>query len=389
MFKSWAVINYFFPYSALMNDDWSAALSEAADGVSAASDALTYETSVAHMFTHIHDSHSFPRGPTLYDALGTQPPPCVAQLVGGQLVVTRIVDSVATQTGVAVGDIIEDIQGEAIAARMARYTQVFPASTQQALNARLESEMVRGNRANIKLSLAKADGSHKTVQVRPDYSYYTYIGDATNGQIYSVLANNIGYVDLTRLTEYQISDMESKLGKTRAIVFDMRGYPHGTAWPLSQWLDKHPNAEYAHFTRRRLAALDLAEGGNISNTLQFASTLLPPQEDNYQGKTYMLIDERALSQAEYTGMILREAANTVFVGSPSNGADGDITFIVLPGGMQSSFTGEGITWPDGSQQQRQGPQPDIAVSPTLAGIRAGKDEVLDAALAAALHDTGG
>jgi C-terminal processing protease CtpA/Prc len=102
-----------------------------------------------------------------------------------------------------------------------------------------------------------------------------------------------------------------------------------------------------------------------------------------------LIDETTISQAEHTGLLFRAAADTVFVGSPTVGADGDITYIALPGGMMSSFTGEAVALPDGTQLQRKGLQPDIAVAPTLAGIRAGKDEVLDAALAAALHDTGG
>ena len=44
------------------------------------------------------------------------------------------------------------------------------------------------------------------------------------------------------------------------------------------------------------------------------------------------------------------------------------------------ITGHDVRFPDDSQLQRRGIQPDIRVSPTIAGIRAGRDEVLERAL---------
>jgi C-terminal processing protease CtpA/Prc len=52
----------------------------------------------------------------------------------------------------------------------------------------------------------------------------------------------------------------------------------------------------------------------------------------------------------------------------------------VPGGLCISFTGEIICHPDGTQLQRRALQPDIAVKPTIAGMRAGKDEVLAKAI---------
>jgi C-terminal processing protease CtpA/Prc len=45
-----------------------------------------------------------------------------------------------------------------------------------------------------------------------------------------------------------------------------------------------------------------------------------------------------------------------------------------------NFSGHDVRWPDGRELQRVGLQPDIHVRPTIAGIRAGKDEVLDRAI---------
>jgi hypothetical protein len=49
------------------------------------------------------------------------------------------------------------------------------------------------------------------------------------------------------------------------------------------------------------------------------------------------------------------------------------------------FSGQGVWHPDGRQLQRLGLQPGIELRPTLAGIRAGKDEVLDRAIAYLQH----
>ena len=101
----------------------------------------------------------------------------------------------------------------------------------------------------------------------------------------------------------------------------------------------------------------------------------------------MLIDERAISQSEHTGLFFEAANRTKFIGSPTAGANGDVTNFSLPGGISVHFSGQGVWHPDGRQLQRLGLQPDIEARPTLAGIRAGKDEVLDKAVEYLQHDS--
>lgn len=52
----------------------------------------------------------------------------------------------------------------------------------------------------------------------------------------------------------------------------------------------------------------------------------------------------------------------------------------LPGDVTVSFTGQGVRWPDGKPLQRRRIEPDVTVAPTIAGLRAGRDEVLERAL---------
>jgi C-terminal processing protease CtpA/Prc len=93
----------------------------------------------------------------------------------------------------------------------------------------------------------------------------------------------------------------------------------------------------------------------------------------------MLIDEQAVSQAEHTGLFFEAANGTTFVGSPTMGANGDVTTLTLPGDIVVSFSGHDVRHADGRQLQRLGLVPHVKVRPTIKGIRDGRDEVLERA----------
>jgi C-terminal processing protease CtpA/Prc len=103
-------------------------------------------------------------------------------------------------------------------------------------------------------------------------------------------------------------------------------------------------------------------------------------QPHYAGKVVVLVDETSLSQAEYTAMAFRAAPQAIVVGSTTAGADGNVSPIGLPGGLRTAISGIGVFYPDKRPTQRIGIVPDVEIRPTIAGIRAGRDEVLEEAL---------
>ena len=79
-------------------------------------------------------------------------------------------------------------------------------------------------------------------------------------------------------------------------------------------------------------------------------------------------------------MAFRSARGSVVVGSTTAGADGNVSPLPLPGGLNTVISGIGVFYPDKRPTQRIGIVPDIEVRPTIAGIRAARDEVLDEAI---------
>ena len=102
--------------------------------------------------------------------------------------------------------------------------------------------------------------------------------------------------------------------------------------------------------------------------------------DYYKGKVVILINEISQSQAEYTTMALRVAPNASVVGSTTAAADGNVSPFFLPGNLRTMISGIGVYYPDGRETQRIGIVPDVEVKPTIEGIRAGRDELLEKAM---------
>ena len=85
---------------------------------------------------------------------------------------------------------------------------------------------------------------------------------------------------------------------------------------------------------------------------------------------------------DQTRQLAVEAATPVtFIGTPSAGANGELREVVLPGKVHVWYSGAEVRHADGRQLQRVGVQPDITVAPSVAGLRAGRDEVLERAQA--------
>jgi len=94
----------------------------------------------------------------------------------------------------------------------------------------------------------------------------------------------------------------------------------------------------------------------------------------------MIVNELSQSQAEYTAMAFRAGINTTIIGSTTAGADGNVSTIMLPGGLRTMISGIGVYYPDGTETQRIGIVPDIEIHPTVEGIRNGRDELLEKAI---------
>ena len=187
-----------------------------------------------------------------------------------------------------------------------------------------------------------------------------------------MLDNNIGYVTLQTIKEDDIAQIKDEFKNTKGIIIDIRNYP-STFVPFS--LGSYfvsSSTPFVKFTN-----------GNVDNPGEFTFTSnleIPSQSKTYKGKLVVLVNELSQSQAEYTSMAFRAGDNTKIIGSTTAGADGNVSAIMLPGGLRTMISGIGVNYPNGGETQRIGIVPDIEVHPTIEGITQGKDELLEKAI---------
>jgi C-terminal processing protease CtpA/Prc len=323
----------------------------------------------------VHDTHCFVSGGELAQFYGVAAPPVELRWIENQPVVTRVFDQ---SLDIHPGDILTHIDGEPYDKRSTELSKRISASTPQSLMSRVTNVLLRGPvgstvRITVRRGAAPPHDVSLTRATSQPFSPYR------TGDAYRPLNPKTGYVDLEKLTNAQVDAMFDAFKDTEAIVMDMRGYPQGTAWSVAPRLAEKQNTIAAHF-QRNLVRPDMNEDTGIMS-LAFDQRIPFTNKPRYTGKTVMLIDERAVSQSEHSGLFYRAANGTKFIGSPTTGANGDVTYFIAPGNVRIGFSGHDVRWPDGRQLQRIGLVPDIEVHATIEGIRAGRDEILDRALA--------
>jgi C-terminal processing protease CtpA/Prc len=306
-------------------------------------------------------------------------PPIYVRPVGGTFAVAGLHGSEPGDR-IRIGDEILAVDGISVRTLAAEIGARISASTPQSLAGRTASWLLLGPEGSTaRLTLHRAGAPDIEVSVKRSLNARSAASrPADPGPAWRRLAPTIGYVDLERLRNQDADKALDDLIDTKAIVFDLRGYPQGTAWVIAPRLalPGHDGAVAAAF--RRPHYVGSGEPGGMNTA--FEQPLPPTSRPHYKGKVIVLIDDRAVSQSEHTALFFKAAAKPIFVGTPTTGADGDITTIVLPGGLIMSFTGHDVRFPDGTRLQRRGIQPDLRVAPTLTDLRAGRDPVLEAGL---------
>lgn len=386
--KFWTTIDQFFPYKKLLDRPWEGRLRGFIQTLEQTHDVQSYQLAVQAMVAQLQDSHGAlcmaqggfadeevePEGVRAF--FGSGHTPAALAMVEGHPVVVRVWAKSQVAKGFLPGDVILSVDGEPVAARMARFRPYLAASTPQRLEWKAANHLLRGPLGQTgQVDVRRVDGTFHSVKVTWSEVGPVLKGQWRTGPEYWVLPGSIGYVDLDRLTSAQVQPMFEKLKETQGVILDLRGYPSGGGTVAATMFLKRPNDPGSVEDLPVLFGDAVAEGYSASHN----QAIYMARDMGYKGKVVVLVDERSQSAAELTSLELEAGADATFVGSPTSGANGSVTTLVLPGALRVYFTGGGIRHADGRQLQRIGIQPNIVVRPTVQGIASGKDEVLERA----------
>jgi C-terminal processing protease CtpA/Prc len=112
------------------------------------------------------------------------------------------------------------------------------------------------------------------------------------------------------------------------------------------------------------------------------STSSPPP---FTRRVAFLIDGRVLSAAESLMGIVEAERLGALVGGPTAGTNGSMDPFDVAGGYTLRWTGMDVRKKDGSPHHGVGLRPTVPVSRTLAGVIAGRDEILEKGIEVVSH----
>lgn len=378
-FRFWNAFEYFSPNVDITRIDWDQALRNAIDDMLAARDRTGYERALGRLTAQTGDGHVMLETPDLSFVrfYGNHCLPCTFLSIDGEVVVKAVPADCKT---LQPGDVLLAVDGMTMADRIAELSEYFPLpEPDKFANVLFYPLMsVAGETSQVTL---RRNGEELTVEVANRTSYYGGPAPAESGLMED---GRIGHIAPGTLQEGELEELMTTFADTDGLVVDLRQYPSVIiTYLLAEYLNPTPT------TFAILEVPSLADPGRFFQMTYTSGAGAMAQQglsDStepvplYTGKVVLLMDETSQSQAEFAIMSLRQAPGAVVVGSPSVGADGDALYINLPGGCRTRFTTLGVLTPEGEETQRVGLQPDVVCTPTVEGIAAGRDELLEKAV---------
>ena len=378
LMRFWNMVEYWFPYRDLIDEDWHTVLVDSVEEFLAADTQHKYQTALFRLIARIDDTHA-----SLWSGWDAKPPggpaigPVAIRNVEGRPYVWKHLDTYTPvdESGVRTGDVILMVGGKRVEELLDAWRPYYGVSNNSAFLRDTYRYLLRGSGESLDVTVERAGKSVDVVVPLVSMRHVDRSPTNSNerdGATFQVLDSDIAYLKLSTLEDENLARyVDEAMGK-RGLIVDIRGYPRSfVVFSLGQHLVNIPTP-FAKFTW---------PNPHRPGEFHWSRTLeIQPKEPMFEGPVVVLVNESSQSQSEYTAMAFRASPNAVVIGSQTAGADGNMSLITLPGGEKTAFSGLGVFYPDKSPTQQIGIVPDYVVHPTVDGLREGQDEVLNAAI---------
>jgi len=366
---AWSVFQHFYPYFDVVKTDWEAARTAALRSAATDRDASAFQETLERLVAALHDGHGNVGGP----ARGLAAPDVQLGWAEGRVFVTQVGDSAAAK-GVRRGDELLSVDTRRVDSLLAEKSERTSGATPQWVRTRALSALLTGDYGNpVTLRLRGTDNTARDVRLARGPGIP--VKEPAVAKI-ADLAPGVMYVDLGRITDADFTAALPRLEAARSIVFDMRGYPRQVSTPaiLAHLTDTVIHS--AHFEIPIITMPDRRSVGYVDG-----AWTLRPIAPRFTARIVFLSAGGAISYAESTLGTVEAYRLGDIVGEPSAGTNGNVNPFTLPAGYSISWTGMLVQKRDGTPHHGVGVVPTVPVSPTAAGLRAGRDEILERAIA--------
>ena len=371
LFRFWNIIEYFYPYKYLTDQNWDKVLLEMIPKFRDANSASQYQLAMLEIACKLDDGHGVFKTEMTTSFFGRQFIPAKLKIIDGKAVVTGFYnDSLAKIDNLKIGDVIESLDGKNVSEILKDKLIFLKGSNYSSKLRDSYYAVANGNTAEITAMIGNNGVFDKRLLHR--YPYEQIFKKNATSPKYKIFEGNIGYINLAEVTERDLKEVMDKVLDSKAIIIDVRNYPTFLLYDLAKYFlsDKKnfakiivPDLSYPGIFKWE----DGKKVGASGNSKVFA------------GKLIILVNEFTQSRGEFTAMALQAVPLSITIGNQTAGADGNVSKAHFVS-YSAAMSGTGVFYPDGSETQRKGLHIDVNVVQTIDGIKAGRDEILEKAL---------
>ena len=378
--NAWNVFQHFYPYFDVAKPDWAAVLTRSLQAAGTDADDAAFTRTLRHMVGELRDGHG-----NVYSSNMTMASAPDMHLEwaddgrGGQALVC--VKSGPDNTMVREGDQILAINGRAIEDVYREALPFISAATDQWARYRFANDRestapgpdetiaytIRRGGAELTVNVARAErGTRASREKHPENL--------------TELAPGVVYFDLNGAENKEFNAALPTLAKAKGIVFDARGYPGSAGATMLGHLTSVA-IQSAYWVVPLVTLPDQDPAGYKPTELgRWHLTPLIPRLGANGQKIAFVTRGGAISYAESCMGIVEAYKLGEIVGGATAGTNGNINPFALPGGFNVVWTGMQVLKHDHSRHHGVGIHPTVPVRRSVAGIAAGRDEVLEAAV---------
>lgn len=359
----WTVLRHFYPYQQDLELDWDAMLVASLRDAEDDRELADLRDTLRGLLEPLHDGHGYV-GHQRHALAATLP--VRLELVDGKAVVTGTRDP----ERFAIGDVITRIGGRPALERIHEIAARLSGTPQWRTFRATAWELPRAEPGQQIELVLERDGIEQRVRAEAERAA---VPAPLRPPALHAFDDGVRYVDLTRVSEAELRAELPALAEAPGVVFDMRGYPTENDLILDHLLDEPEDSLWMHVPRF------VEPDGRVVGWHDIGWHRRP-QAPHIGAPVAFLTSAEAISYAESMLSYVEAHQLGTLVGSTTAGANGDIVRFDTLAGFYVVWSGMRVTRHDGSPFHREGVRPHVEVHPTLAGLRAGRDEVLEAGL---------
>lgn len=350
VFRYWNWVFYFFPYKHLIDEDWNEVLNESLLSVGNATNSLDYQLNCRAMINRIDDSHSWSGTDLFFEEYAKSQVPFLFTVINDKLIIRRVLGDFYCSE-----DRIPERGDEILEINYLSFTNIKDFYLKYAPGSNSESKL---RNAGAYFKWTQTD----TVQIKyisEKDTIQSFIATYNNEKLNEVyqkimpydsllkINKDLIYVDLEKWPRSKIPTLVNKIYNSKGIILDLRTYPEWSMYDLLRYLPHDTTTPTFRFWE---------PVPNVPGRFQLITVeTIPQRKDSlYIGEIITLVNSFTQSRCEFYTMAMQICDNNTTIGSTTSGADGDISCIILPGNIETCFSGIGIEYSDGRQTQRSG-----------------------------------